>query len=281
MEFLVITPAKNEAAFIEQTIQSMLTQNLRPGTWVIVNDGSDDCTGDIVNKYTGNYHWIKLINMPTVSEPRSGGSKVVNAFNAGLKAFAHVPYDVVVKLDADLSLPPDYFTVVADCFAKNADVGMCGGYCVIRKDGKLVKEASASYHLRGALKAYRKKCFQDIGGLQPIWAWDGIDGMTAMYCHWKIKILDLPVIHHRPTSSAYNALSHSRKSGFEAYRTRSGLFLSVLRSLVRISQKPLLLNMFCYLLGYVEAWRGNESRLVSAELGRFIRRFHYKRIFPL
>ena len=281
MEFLVITPAKNEAAFIERTILSMIKQTLRPVTWVIVNDGSVDNTNDIVEKYMEKYCWIKVINIPDTSEPRSGGSKVVNAFKEGLKAFGHVPHDVVVKLDADLSLPPNYFADVSDCFMKNPDVGMCGGYCIVRKGGKLVKEHSASYHLRGALKAYRKKCFEDIGGLQPIWAWDGIDGMMAMYCNWEIKILDLPVIHHRPTSSAYNALVHSKKSGFEAYRTRSGLFLSILRSLIRIRKKPFLLNTLYYMSGYMEAWRRNESRLVSIELGRFIRKFHYKRIFQL
>lgn len=281
MEFLVITPAKNEGEFIERTILSMIKQTMRPVTWVIVNDGSVDKTYDIVKKYTGKYPWIKIINIPNTSAPRSGGSKVVHAFNAGLKAFGHVMYDVVVKLDADLSLPPYYFAEVSECFTKNTDVGMCGGYCVIRKGNKLVKEHSASYHLRGALKAYRKKCFQDIGGLQPVWAWDGIDGMTARYKHWKIKILDLPVIHHRPTSSAYHALAHSRKSGFEAYRTRSGFLLSMLRSLVRIRQKPFLLNSLCYMSGYIKAWRYNESRHVSVELGRFIRKFHYKRIFHI
>lgn len=281
MKFLIITPAKNEAEFIEKTICSMIAQTLRPILWVIVNDGSTDKTYDIVKRYADRYPWITVINKLNTTEARSGGPKVVNAFNTGHKAFCDVQHDVIVKLDADLTLPVNYFGQVADCFLKNPEVGMCGGYCVVSKRGKLVREHSASYHLRGALKAYRQKCFQDIGGLQPIWAWDGIDGMMAMYHGWKIKILELPVIHHRPTSAAYDALVHSRKSGFEAFRTRSGFFLSVLRSLIRIKQQPFLLNMLYYMAGYFEAWWRNESRLVSTELGRFIRRFHYKRIFQL
>ena len=281
MKFLVITPAKNEAAYIRNTIQTMVRQKLKPACWVIVNDGSTDDMAEIVSSYTAQYPWIKLINKATSSEKRTGGSKVVRAFYYGFERFQNIDHDVVVKLDADLSLPENYFEEIANTLKNNPKVGLCGGYCVVKKNGELQRELSHSFHVRGALKAYRKECWQDIGGFKETWNWDGIDGMHAMYKGWKIKVLDLPVVHHRPTSAAYDPLSHAYKSGFEAYRTGNDIFLTLIRAISRLKNKPFLLASAYYLKGYFDALRSREERVVDEGLARFIRRFTYKRLLKL
>ena len=49
--YVLITPARDEAQFIELTIKSVLAQSIRPLRWVIVNDGSADGTEAIVSNY--------------------------------------------------------------------------------------------------------------------------------------------------------------------------------------------------------------------------------------
>lgn len=281
MRFLVITPARNEADFIRNTIKSMVSQKLKPALWVIVNDGSTDDMAEIVESYTAQYSWIKLINKQTSQEKRTGGSKVVRAFYHGYSLFKNTEHDVVVKLDADLTLPEDYFQKVSEEFETNKKVGLCGGYCMIDKGGEMIREHSHNYHVRGALKAYRKECWEAIGGFKETWNWDGIDGMHAMYKGWKVKVLDLPVIHHRPTSAAYEPKNHAFKSGFEAYRTGNDLFLTLIRSIFRLKSKPFIIGSAYYIKGFLAAKRSNEQKIVDEGLARFIRRFTYKRLLKL
>jgi len=53
--YVLITPARNEEAFIEKTLQSVIKQTILPAKWVIVNDGSTDATSSIVRPYLGLY----------------------------------------------------------------------------------------------------------------------------------------------------------------------------------------------------------------------------------
>src|SRR5690606_3852054 len=141
---------------------------------------------------------------PAETLKREGGAKVVKAFWRGFQALDVQDFSFVVKLDADLTLPPEYFEKVSECFALNESVGMCGGILVIRAGGLLKKERSAAYHLRGAIKAYRKECFDQIGGIRPVLNWDFIDEMTAMHLGWKVRILPVEVEHHRVSSTLMN-----------------------------------------------------------------------------
>lgn len=59
---LIITPAKDEAEYIEKTIASMVAQTHRPALWVIVDDGSDDNTGELTNAAAAKYDWIKVLH---------------------------------------------------------------------------------------------------------------------------------------------------------------------------------------------------------------------------
>ena len=81
MTYVLVTPARNEAAFIEQTIQSVIHQTIKPLRWVIVSDGSTDLTDEIVKEYVRQYPWIELVRMPDRQGRHFGGKAI--AFNAG------------------------------------------------------------------------------------------------------------------------------------------------------------------------------------------------------
>ncbi len=279
-KYLIITAAKNEENYIENTLKSVCQQTVLPIQWIIVNDGSTDRTSEIVRKYTKNYSWIKLINNDNYNEKRAGGAKVVRAFYVGYDSLSSHDYDFIVKLDADLTLPQNYFEEVAKEFRNNSKVGLCGGYCSIEKNGKLVKESSASYHLRGPIKAYRKECFDQIGGLKPMLNWDGIDEMTAMFKGWDVKILPLQVIHHRPTSTEINrGIKSLVFSGRVYYKNGHDLLLALLKAFhISVRKKPLVLSGLIFYFNFIYAMIKNEPKNVDKQLAKFIRNFQYNRI---
>lgn len=276
--YVIITPAKDEENYIEYTLKSVCEQTLLPKEWIIVNDGSTDDTADVVQKYIKDNSWIRLINNNTIGETRAEGSKIIRTFYAGYDSLINHDYDFIVKLDADLSLPQNYFEEIANEFQGNEKIGMCGGYCSIEVDAKYIKEKSSSYHLRGALKSYRKECFDDIGGIKPILGWDGVDEMTAMYKGWDVKILPLAVFQHRKTQSDYNAFMLSKKHGIANYKNGGNIFLAIVRSIVRIFRKPFFVQGIGFFLGYFKSLLNQERKNVDKNLARFINRFHTKRI---
>ena len=64
LKYVLITPARNEEAYIEKTIQSVISQTVLPEKWVIVSDGSTDRTDEIVKQYIVENTWIELLRMP-------------------------------------------------------------------------------------------------------------------------------------------------------------------------------------------------------------------------
>lgn len=279
LKYVIITPAKNEDKYIEYTINSVCSQTLRPFEWIIVDDSSSDNTPLIVEKYASIHNWIKLVKKNNYAEKRSGGSKVVRAFNTGLNNLTLNDYDFIVKLDADLTLPNYYFDFVANEFQKNNKIGICGGICAIKKDGKILDEKSAEYHIRGPIKAYRKECFQEIGGLMETFGWDGIDEFLAMYHGWELKRLsNLKVIHHRETGKETGQFLYSIKIGDFCYKIGYDPFLLFLRSLNRaFSANINLISGIGVFGGYLKAIFST-PKILTKEQRMFIRHFQYSRI---
>lgn len=278
MKILIVTPAKNEAQYIGKLMDSMRTQSHLPHAWVIVDDGSTDGMGSLIEEAAKTDKYLTYLRKDTAGQARSGGSKVVQAFNFGYQQVKHLEHDIVIKLDGDLILPPDYLESLVSAFQSNPKLGLCGGYCSIEQQGKWVREKNHDYHVRGAFKAYRRTCFEEIGGFIETWNWDGLDTMQTMNKGWEIKVIDKEVKHLRPTSAAYDSVQHARKSGVEAYRTGNDLFLALIRAFVRIKQSKNLNCGLAYMRGFVGAWKQKAPKVVDPELENFIRRFTYKRV---
>jgi glycosyltransferase involved in cell wall biosynthesis len=279
-KYVIITPAHNEESYIQFTIESVIKQNILPEQWIIVDDGSTDGTEAIIRSYKDKFPWIKLVTNPTFGDKPEGGGKIVRAFYFGFNTLDISDYEFIVKLDADLSLPNSYFEEVCKTFATDPTVGMCGGFLTEYSEGKWKKASSAKYHLQGAIKAYRKKCFDQIGGIPISLTWDGIDEMKAMSLGWKVEILNLEVKHHRQMSTIINrGLSSSINVGKQYYKHGYDIFLAFCRSLTfGMRTKPHLLSTFGFLFGYFSDWWKKSPKSVTPELETFIRNFQYKRI---
>jgi glycosyltransferase involved in cell wall biosynthesis len=278
--YVIITPAHNEESYIRFTIESVINQTHPPEQWIIVDDGSTDGTAAIVRSYIDKFPWIKLVTNPTIGDKPEGGSKIVRAFYSGYSAVDVSDSEFIVKLDADLTLPPRYFEEVSNTFSADPAVGMCGGFLTEYSAGKWKMTSSARYHLRGAIKAYRKKCFDQIGGIPIALIWDGIDEMKAMFLGWKVEILDLEVKHHRKRSTIINrGFSSSRNAGKQYYKHGYDLFLAFCRSVTYgMRTKPYFLTTFGFLSGYFSDWLKKSPKSVAPELEAFIRNYQYNRI---
>jgi glycosyltransferase involved in cell wall biosynthesis len=276
LKYVIITPVKNEEKYIGDTIDSVCNQVLKPSEWIIVDDGSVDDTAKIVEKYSKEHSWIKLIKKTNYSETRSGGSKVVRAFETGFNNLSEKDYDFIAKIDADIILPDYYFDVIANEFLSDKKVGICGGVCVIEENGKLIVEKAAEYHIRGALKSYRRECFEEIGGIKPVYSWDVIDEFLAMYFGWKLKRLtNLKAFHHRETGAETGQFLYSIRMGDFCYKIGYDPFLAILRALKRTFDAKNVVYGFGILVGYVKAIPS--KKLLQKEHRKFVREFQYRR----
>ncbi len=277
MRYYIVIPSHNEEAFIALTLQSLVEQTVLPSKIVVVNDNSTDKTATIVLEFASKYPFITLVNK-TSDAIHLPGSKVIQAFQAGYETVDE-NYDLIVKADADLIFPNYYFETVIFHFQSDAKIGMAGGFAYIEKNGEFILEnLTDKDHIRGAFKAYRKETFKQIGGLRPAMGWDTVDELLCKYYNWKV-VTDstLKVKHLKPTGANYNKTARF-KQGEAFYTLGYGFLITAIASakLALMKKKPLL--FLDYIQGYWMAKKNNKTMLVTAEQGKFIRKYRLKKM---
>lgn len=277
MNFYIIIPAHNEEDYIGKTLQSLVEQTLLPKQVVVVNDNSTDNTKKIVEEFTSKYYWISLINI-TTSNKHLPGSKIIHAFNKGLETLDD-NYDIICKFDADLIFPSNYLETIANQFRANEKLGMASGFCYIEKHGEWILENLTNKdHVRGALKAYRKECFKQIGQLKPSMGWDTVDELLAKYHNWEILTDEsLKVKHLKPTGKSYNKASKYLQ-GEAMYKMRYGFWITLISALKLAYKKGSFKLFKDYMSGYFKAKSHKTEFLVSKDEGRFIRKLRWQGI---
>ena len=277
MIYYIVIPAYNEEAFISLTLQSLAEQTILPGQVVVVNDNSTDNTRNIVLEFAKEHPWITLVDKSS-ENIHMPGSKVIQAFHKGYETLDD-RYDIIVKLDADLIIPNHYFETVLSLFAKDPQVGMAGGFAYIEKDGEWILEnLTDKDHIRGAFKAYRKSCFEQIGNLKPAMGWDTVDELLCRFYGWKIVTdATLKIKHLKPTGANYNKAARY-KQGEAFYTLGYGFMITAIASLklALLKKKPLL--FIDYIRGYQKAKSAKKSLLVSNEQAKFIRRYRLQKM---
>ncbi|AXT21228.1 glycosyltransferase [Flavobacteriaceae bacterium AU392] len=278
MDIYIVIPAHNEEDFIQLTLESLAKQTLLPKQVVVVNDNSTDDTQIIVEKLSNDYNWITLINSNS-SDQHIPGAKIINAFYKGYDILDD-NYDIICKFDADLVFPDNYLETLASHFTADNKLGMAAGFCYIEKNNDWVIEGLTNKdHIRGALKAYRKECFLEIGKLKLSMGWDTVDELLAQYYGWQLKTDEtLKVKHLKPTGSGY-VRGAKYLQGEALYKLRFGLPLAFLSALKLAFKKRSFLLFKDYIFGYLKASiNKNIEFLITPEQGRFVRRLRWKGI---
>ena len=276
MQYYIVIPAHNEEAFLADTLNSILRQKLLPRKVVIVNDNSTDDTEKIIDEFLELSPIFKKVNH-TSSNDHIPGSKVISAFNHGLKQLDE-NYDFLVKLDADCILPDNYFELIAYVFKGNPKVGIAGGFAYEQdNEGEWkLNHPMNKDHVRGAFKAYSKSCFSAIGGLKSAMGWDTVDELLARYHDYEILTHPkLKVKHLRPTGKAYDQMARLLQ-GKAMYTMRYGYWISFIASIKMAIKQRKKDAFFDNMEGYLNARRQKEPFLVNTEEGEFIRKFRWK-----
>jgi len=281
MKYVLISPARNESAFIEKTLVSMTKQTLLPERWVIVDDGSNDGTAQIIKKYTDRYLWIELVRRPERLDRSFAGK--VQAFNAGLDRVRSISFDVIGNLDADLSFDPEYFEFLIRKFSEDPKLGVAGTPFTEDGDYDTARDSfEGENYVAGGCQLFRYDCFKEIGGYVPNRA-GGIDWIAVMSARmkgWKVQSFPEKRFHHYRTlgTAQKSALGASFQYGERAYYLGGSPIWHLCRCLYRMTKKPFLVNGSALLAGYIYAAVRRTQRPVSREMIRFHRREQLKKL---
>jgi glycosyltransferase involved in cell wall biosynthesis len=277
--YVLITPARNEEAFIGLTIESVIHQTALPVKWVIVSDGSTDRTDDIVKQYLLKYSWIELVRMPEHGD-RHFAAKV-HCFNAGYERVKDLQYNIICNLDADISFDENYFEFLLSKFADNQKLGVAG--TPFMETGRHYDFRFASLdHVSGACQLFRRECFKEIGGYIPIKG-GGIDWTavtTARMKGWVTQtFIEKTCNHHRKIGTGdNNRLMAQFKYGQKNYFLGGHPLWHLSRSAFHMKNKPYIIGGIILLFGYVWAYLTRMERPVSPELMTFYRREQMNRL---
>ncbi len=279
VNYLIISPVKNEARYVERTLNSVVNQTTQPIRWIIVNDGSTDNTRAIVRQYAEKYPFIQLLDRPA-GQRRQPGRGVIEAFNVGLNEAAGTDYDYIVKLDCDLSFAPSYFDTLISRFTLQPKLGIASGvYQEPTAAGEWRTVKMPSYHAAGASKVVRRECFEQIGGFVASRGWDTVDEIKAMYRGWTTTHFgDLQMCHWKPEGSGIGPMRTSTMHGEIYYLTGGGILFFLFKVAARMPSSPLVAASGALLWGYLRFALKRIPKLVSTEESRFYRSLLNRRL---
>jgi len=251
--YAIVSPVKDEADTLEDTIRAIVEQTHRPVRWVIVDDGSTDGSVEIARRWAARHDWIRVVESGHAAT-RARGAPVVRAFKLGLRELEPPAVEFVSKLDGDVVVPGHYFAWVAATFARVADAGIVGGLVHVPSERGWIPDRVSRRAVHGCVKAYRCRCLEDIGGLPESMGWDGIDQYAARARGWESYVLtELTVLHYKPRGSKQRwwraRWEEGRGAHFMGYRPE---FLCVRAAYRMIFERPPGIGGLLLMAGY--AW---------------------------
>jgi biofilm PGA synthesis N-glycosyltransferase PgaC len=277
--YVLVTPARNEAQFIELTIESVVAQVTLPRKWVIVSDGSTDGTDEIVSRYAAQHPWIELVRMPERKERHFAGK--VQAFNAGRARVVDMDFAVIGNLDADVSFGADHFRFLIRKFADDSQLGVVGAP---------FREGAFQYDYRytnienvwGGCQLFRRQCFEDIGGYTPIEG-GGIDHVAVVSARmkgWKTRTFTESVcIHHRAMGTVQGGVLAARfRAGVKDYSMGNHPLWELFRTFYQMADRPVVIGGLALALGYAWSLMRREKRPVAPDLVVFTRSEQMQRL---
>jgi poly-beta-1,6-N-acetyl-D-glucosamine synthase len=277
--YVVISPVRDEEAYIRFTIESMLAQTVRPAEWIIVNDGSTDSTGSIIDEYAAQHSWIRPIHRGNRGFRKAGGG-VVEAFNDGYRTLNTEDWKFIVKMDGDLTFEPDYFERCLENFDRDSRLGIGGGVICYIENGAKRFEFCPEFHVRGATKIYRRECWEAIGGFWPAPGWDTMDEVKANMLGWGTRSFpDLHLRHHRYTGTADGIWAGMVKNGRANYVCGYHPLFMIVKCFLRLPKRPYLIGSIGLLYGFLSGYVKHIPQVNDIETIGFLRRQQLGRLW--
>jgi glycosyltransferase involved in cell wall biosynthesis len=162
----IVTPSYNQSRFIEDTIQSVLSQGYPQIEYLVVDGASTDGTVDIIRRYEHKLAWW-------VSESDQGQTDAIN------KGFARATGEILAWLNSDDIYEPGAVSAAVSYLQQHPDVGMVYGDCkYINENGEVIgkfKSRQTSYrrirrgynHIPQQTMFFRAGLWKQVGPLDP------------------------------------------------------------------------------------------------------------------
>lgn len=279
--FVVVTPARNEAAYLGGLVASMTAQTCRPEAWLIVDDGSTDDTGRIAESAAREHPWIRVVRRGDRGA-RAVGTGAVDAFDAAMAALGPTDCDFLCLFDADVTFGPEYFETLFGHFAADPSLGIACGQVYEREGDALVPIRQQPEMTFGAAKCWRRACFDAIGGLVHAVSWDGIDSYRAMMRGWRTRTIDVPeltVLHHRRMGSSDRSVFHGwARRGAGMYFVGAHPAWVLASAVFNARSRPFVLCGAAILWGFARASLQRAARYEDAEFRRFLRGMQLRKL---
>jgi glycosyltransferase involved in cell wall biosynthesis len=276
--YAVITPVRDEEQYLPQTIASMCAQTLKPWRWVVVNDGSRDKTGELIEVAAAQHAWISVVHRKDRGS-RQAGSGVIAAFYDGYALVAQDNLDYVVKFDGDLSFAPDFFENCLREFDADSKLGIAGGTLCKLENGQMAPEFTAdpAFHVCGPTKIYRRECFEAIGGLIVAPGWDTVDQLKANMLGWNTRSFPhIRLVHLRPTGAAYGSWKDWVKNGLANYITGYHPLFMAIKCLRRTLRNPFGLEGPGLWFGFMKGYFKRIPQVEDRELILYLRQQQWR-----
>lgn len=274
--YVVVSPCRDEAKYLQRTVDAIVRQTELPSRWVLVDDGSSDETPTMLRAFADAHEWATMLSLPRRTQ-RILGAGVIRAFDAGLATIDLDDYDYVCKLDVDLDLPPGYFAGLMNRMEADPRLGTASGNPYVTTDAGTRDELGSAEMSWGMSKFYRVVAFKEIGGFVPELMWDGIDCHTSRMLGWRARSFEDPELrfeHLRPEgSSDKSILRGRRRHGYGQYYMGTHPVFLLASAANRVVDRPRLIGSFHILAGYANAAVRRIPRHGTAEFRRQLRRF--------
>lgn len=278
-KYIIITCVKNEEDYIENTIKCIISQTIKPVKWVIVNDGSTDNTGNIVNGYVHFNEFIELINLPPKKE-RDFSSKI-RAFNKGLEKIKGINFDFIGNLDGDISFSSDYYEKIMGILNLDKKLGIAGGKRVDIVNGQEKRIKSSNSSVCGAVMFFKKACFYDIGGYIPLkrGGEDAYIELNAKLLDWDVKSFpDIKIIHHKPTGYSKGLFLHKFNIGVMNYSLGYYFIYELFICFYRILEYPAFIGSIIRLLGYLWGYLNTITENIPTSFRKQVSKYQKNKI---
>jgi poly-beta-1,6-N-acetyl-D-glucosamine synthase len=282
--YVIITPVLNEEKNIRHVLDAVISQTIRPDKWVIVDDGSTDGTGDIVNSYQKSHDFIIWFR-PERKHTKSYYAYRTQAALAGYESINNLAFDFAAFLDADLFVKPDYYENILTEFDRNPRLGIATGIYINKINDHLERVVRSDTSTPGGLQMFRRECYEAIGGyhLMKYGGDDSLADIMARMHGWETRSFpQYEVIHNRPTGTATgkHILAVRFYQGFAEYHLATHPVFMLAKSIRRaFIEKPYIIGSGARLLGYITCLLKREKRDIPAQAAGFVRKEQIRRLF--
>jgi len=279
--YVLITAVRNEEKFIEYPIKAILSQTVLPSRWIIVSDGSTDRTDEIVLRYSAQHAFIKFIRRESKNEGVDFSSKVYSIYE-GYNQLKKMEYDFIGILDGDVSFSPSYYKRILTKFKENRNLGIAGGLIFDKHNDRCIRRSPSDIeYVSGCIQLFRRKCYEDIGGLLPIkeGGEDTVAVITARMKGWEVEAFEeLTVFHHKHSKVIRGVLKESFREGKLFYSLGSHPLFESIKSIKKLNDKPFILFAFIRMCGYIWPYIKKQRRTVSDEFVKYLRKEQLSRL---